>query len=476
MGFIFSNSVLILRLLKNDFRMRYTLITVAFISSSLMSQTLDKSTFIERLFEVHPFFVGQDLTSKIKRIDEASALATDEWTLGVNSQLKNETDSISSTYDDLNTHTLNVSASKSFANNGAKISLSQGWTEKRNDIESSNKKFALDYTIPLWKNKDGINLRMDADIANIEILIDGLDKQEKREQFILEKLKKFIDLSYAQEQKSINEQRLILAAEELDLTTRKYEASIVDMVDLLSQKEAFLKSKQQLLESEQELILLQHEIAILLELDSHEVYINFDLYKEYYFDIEDLRSYIFDNSRTAKIANLNKKVLQRQLLSLENKLEPDLDVNFGLSSESNGTTYLNVLQGFNPAFTVGIDLTYPIGDTKGLSSVAKNQISIDRQEQQKMEQLLSIYSQAKVLKEKIILLSEMIESNRAQIEIAKERATQEKYRYDNSNIQASLVISSQNNEQNAILNLAKTAKNYQKAVLDYRATIDSLLP
>jgi hypothetical protein len=248
------------------------------------------------------------------------------------------------------------------------------------------------------------------------------------------------------------------------------------MVDLLSQKESFLKSKQQLLESEQELILLQHEIAILLELDSHEVYINFDLYKEYYFDIEDLRSYIFDNSRTAKIANLNKKVLQRQLLSLENKLEPDLDVNFGLSSESNGTTYLNVLQGFNPAFTVGIDLTYPIGDTKGLSSVAKNQISIDRQEQQKIEQLLSIYSQAKVLKEKIILLSEMIESNRAQIEIAKERATQEKYRYDNSNSQASLVISSQNNEQNAILNLAKTAKNYQKAVLDYRATIDSLLP
>ena len=95
MGFIFSNSVLILRLLKNDFRMRYTLITVAFISSSLMSQTLDKSTFIERLFEVHPFFVGQDLTSKIKRIDEASALATDEWTLGVNSQLKNETSLIS---------------------------------------------------------------------------------------------------------------------------------------------------------------------------------------------------------------------------------------------------------------------------------------------------------------------------------------------------------------------------------------------
>jgi hypothetical protein len=38
------------------------------------------------------------------------------------------------------------------------------------------------------------------------------------------------------------------------------------------------------------------------------------------------------------------------------------------------------------------------------------------------------------------------------------------------------VIKSQNNEQNAILNLAKTAKNYQRTVLDYQAIVDNLLP
>lgn len=455
--------------------MKYILICILLLSTNLIAQGIDKANFIDRLIEVHPFFVGQELTSKIKSIDESSALATDEWTLGINSKLKNETDSISTTYNDLNTHTLNLTASKSFAKNGAKLSLSQGWTEKSNDINSSNKKFALDYTIPIWKDRGGINLTTDADVAKIEILIDKIDKQEKREQFVLEKLKKFIDLSYAQEQKSINEQSLVLAAKDLDLISRKYEASIVEKVDVLSEKEAFLKVKQQLLQSEQELILLQHEIAILLDYDILDIHTNYDLYSEHSFNVDDLRSHIFENSRIAKIADLNIKVLERKLSSLENKLEPELDVNFGLSSESNGTTYLNVMQGFNPAFSIGVDLTYPLGGTKDLSNVAKNQISIDIKEQQKSEQLLSIYSQAKVLKERIILLAEMMESNRRQIEIAKERTIQEKYRYENSNSQASLVINSKNNEQNAILNLAKTAKNYQKAVLGYMATIDKLL-
>jgi outer membrane protein TolC len=319
-------------------------------------------------------------------------------------------------------------------------------------------------------------MRMDADIASIDVLIDRIDKKEKRESFLLEKLKKFVDLAYAQEQKSINEQHLILAAENLELTKKKYEASIVDRVDVLLQEESFIKSKQQLLQSEQDLILLQHEIAVLLDLEKTEFTAEFDLFEQHSTTIVDLKGYIFGNSRVGKIADLNEQILRRQQLSLNNKLRPELDFNLGFSSESNGTTYLNVLQGFNPAITLGLDLKYPLGNTKSISSVAKNQVSIDRLEQQKQDQLLSIYLQAKVLREKITLLSEMMDSNRAQIDISKERTSQEKYRYANSQGQASLIISSQNNEQSALLSLAKTAKNYQKTVLDYMAAVDKLLP
>ncbi len=456
--------------------MKYSTILFLFLSSSVVSQTLDRDDFIDRLVDVHPFFQEQELASKIKRIDRDYAFTTDEWTLGANSKYKNENDSISSTYNDLNTHTLSLSASKNFSDNGSSLSLTQTWTEKSQDIESSNKKFSLDYSVPLWKNRNGINMRMDADIASIDVLIDRIDKKEKRESFLLEKLKKFVDLAYAQEQKSINEQHLILAAENLELTKKKYEASIVDRVDVLLQEESFIKSKQQLLQSEQDLILLQHEIAVLLDLEKTEFTAEFDLFEQHSTTIVDLKGYIFGNSRVGKIADLNEQVLRRQQLSLNNKLRPELDFNLGFSSESNGTTYLNVLQGFNPAITLGLDLKYPLGNTKSISSVAKNQVSIDRLEQQKQDQLLSIYLQAKVLREKITLLSEMMDSNRAQIDISKERTSQEKYRYANSQGQASLVISSQNNEQSALLSLAKTAINYQKTVLDYMAAVDKLLP
>ena len=457
--------------------MKYLSLFIALLSLNSMSQMLDKDSFVQRLIEFHPFFAQQELTSKIKQIEATSASTIDEWTVGINTHLKNETDSVSNLYDDLNTHTLNISASKVFADTGASVILSQAWTENTKDnVGSSNKKFSVDYSLPLWRNVDGINNTMDSDVAYIERAIDRLDKKEKKEQFILEKLKKFVDLSYAQEQKSINEEHLVLAAQELELTQKKYEASIVDRVDVLLQEDAFLRAKQQLLQSEQELTLLQHEIAILLDIDFSELLVSFDLYEQNSFHIDDLKSHIFEDSRIAKIANLNESILKRQLVSLKNKSRPELDLKLGLSSESDGTTYLNVLQGLNPAFSIGVELTYQLGNTRGLSSIAINQVSIDRLEQQKQEQLLSIYSQAMVLKKKVILLAEMSISNRNQIEIARQRTTEERKRYSNGYGQASAVIKSQNNEQNAILNLAKTAKNYQRTVLDYQAIVDNLLP
>ena len=443
---------------------------------NVISQTFGQVGFVQRLKDVHPFFAEQELTSKIKQIERQSVSPSEEWVLGINSQYKNESGSISTTYDDLDTHTLNISASKSFADNGATVSLKQAWTEKSRDIESSNKKFSLDYTIPLWKNKDGINISTDYDVASIDIQIDKLDKQERAEQFLLEKLKRFIDLTYAQEEKNINEQHLVLAAQEFELTKKRYDASIANRADVLAQEDAFLRTKQQLLQSEQNLILLQYEIAVLLDTEDTDLKTSFDLYDEQPILTGDLKEYISDNSRAGKISNLNVAILQRKQTSLHNKLKPDLDFSVGLSNESAGTTYLNVAQGFNPAFTIGVDLTYPLGNMKGISGVAKNQVSIDRLELQKQEQLLTIYSQAMVLKEKIALLAEMMESNRAQIAISKERTAQEKYLYNNGQGQTSLVISSQSNEQSAILGLAKTASNYQKTVLDYWATIDKLLP
>jgi hypothetical protein len=65
--------------------------------------------------------------------------------------------------------------------------------------------------------------------------------------------------------------------------------------------------------------------------------------------------------------------------------------------------------------------------------------------------------------------------NWQQINIAKARTIEERKRYDDSNGQASFVINAQNNEQSVQLSYAQVAKNYQKTVLKFKATIDQLV-
>ena len=69
----------------------------------------------------------------------------------------------------------------------------------------------------------------------------------------------------------------------------------------------------------------------------------------------------------------------------------------------------------------------------------------------------------------------MLKANKTQIQIAKQRTVEEKTLYAEGNGQISFLISAQNNEQSAKLNYMKTARNYQKSVLEYKASIDQLV-
>jgi Outer membrane protein len=152
-----------------------------------------------------------------------------------------------------------------------------------------------------------------------------------------------------------------------------------------------------------------------------------------------------------------------------------LDLNLGLISEGENTTYSNSMDNQSPTWNIGLGLSYPLGGTKSKSNVEKTQIKLTQLRAKKQEQFLDVYVQATVLKEKVNLLSQMLESNKLQIDIAKSRTAEERNRYANGNGEVSFVISAQNNEQNAQIGYAKTAQNYQKSVFEFKATIDQLL-
>ncbi len=442
-------------------------------------QALTEQGFVERLRATHPFFNQQALSSKVKLIEKRATKANEDWVIALESLYQSDhknSGDISTTTSNLDTASIGLSATRKYTNTGSDITLKHTWKDKSKSTDTTNNGFSLDYTYPLLRNKGGINDRLSGDVAQIAINQNTLQRLEVEEGFILGKLSRFIDLAYAQEQQSINERRLALSEKELALVKKKYNASVVEKVDVLLQQDVYQTANQKLLQAQQDLMLLRHEIAVTLDLDFEKVVASTDFYKIYKPSEIALKAYLSKNSRVLKINNLSQKILKRQLLSFKNTAKAKLDLKLGISSAGENTNYSKSLSNQSTTWKVGLGLSYPIGGIEADSNIKKTNIELEILVQSKREQLLDIYTQAKTLKEKIQLLEKMMHANQAQIKIAKARTAEEKQRYSNGNGQASFVINAQNNEQVVKLSYAQVAKNYQKAILEFKASIDQLVP
>jgi len=443
--------------------MKRILLIAGFWCIVLQAQAMTQAEFVQSLKNNHPFFNQQALSTQIKQVEMQATRANEDWLL-----------SVSTTYNKDQKDTVSFSANKAFTDNGSRATLSHTWIDT--DISDGKSKFSLDYVYPLLRNNGGINDRLELDVSQVAVVQNNLSRSEQEENFILKKLKRFVDLNYAQEQQLIHERRLSFAKQELVLVRKKFIASVVDKVDVLLQEDAYQKAKQQLLQAQQDLVVLRHEIAITLDVDFDQITNTKNLYRSYKLNDQYNKKQLLGKARVLKIVDLDLKILKRQLASFKNESQAQLDLNLGLVSEGENTNYSNALSSQSASWNIGLGLSYPLGGIKSSSNITKAQIKIKRLIQYKREQNLDLSIAITTLREKIILLSELLKSNQKQIMIAKDRTTEEKSQYANGNGKASFVISAQNNEQNAQLGYAQVATNYQKAVLEYKATLDILAP
>ena len=443
--------------------MKPALIVLTTLFIALNIQAMTEREFIEKLRNTHPFFDQQALSSQIKKIEMQATRANEDWLMNV-----------STIYNKDQKDTVSFSANKTFTGNGGRATLSHTWIDT--NAVDGNSKFSLDYVYPLLRNNGGINDRLEFDVSQIAVVQNALSRTEQEENFILIKLKRFVDLNNAQERQLIHEHRLSFAKQELVLVRKKLTASVVDKVDVLLQEDAYQKAKQQLLQAQQDLVVLRHEIAITLGTDFDQITTRTNLYRPYKLNEQYNKKQLLAKARVLKITDLDLKILKRQLMSLKNESKTQLDLNLGLVSEGENTNYSNALSDQSTSWNIGLGLSYPLGGIKATSSIKKAQIKIQRLMRYKQEQSLDLSIAITTLREKIILLSELLKSNQKQITIAKDRTSEEKVQYANGNGKASFVISAQNNEQNAQLGYAQVATNYQKAVLEYKATLDILVP
>jgi len=411
---------------------------------------ITQSEFAKRLQEVHPFFTQQGFDQQTSKLDYIATTANQDWVL------TGSVDSINS----LNTQSSSstIGATHNLVDTGADITISNVWSDG-----VATDRLSVSYTQPLLKGIGGVNDQLKGDLSIIKIDINNLKRAQNAEQFILSQLFKLVDLSFAQQQLTLTTQRLELSQQELTLVKEKFTQSVVDQVDVFLQEDAYQRVLQKQFQAEQELDLLKEELSVLLKIPSMQIKSDFNLYTLYQSNLGNLQDYLRQDTTEMKISQLERTLLQRQLLSDKNNTQAQLNLELSASNSNDND------------WRVGLGLSYPLGDTKAKSALEKTQIGLSKAKENSKEQLINLTIKASVLNKKLMHLVKLLGTYQARIKIAQSRALAEKKRYELGNSPISFVISAQNNVHDVNLAYAQVAANYQKSVLEFKAVVDQLL-
>jgi outer membrane protein TolC len=411
---------------------------------------ITQSEFAKRLQEVHPFFTQQGFDQQTSKLDYIATTANQDWVL------TGSVDSINS----LNTQSSSstIGATHNLVDTGADITISNVWSDG-----VATDRLSVSYTQPLLKGIGGVNDQLKGDLSIIKIDINNLKRAQNAEQFILSQLFKLVDLSFAQQQLTLTTQRLELSQQELTLVKEKFTQSVVDQVDVFLQEDAYQRVLQKQFQAEQELDLLKEELSVLLKIPSMQIKSDFNLYTLYQSNLGNLQDYLRQDTTEMKISQLERTLLQRQLLSDKNNTQAQLNLELSASNSNDND------------WRVGLGLSYPLGDTKAKSALEKTQIGLSKAKENSKEQLINLTIKASVLNKKLMHLVKLLGTYQARIKIAHSRALAEKKRYELGNSPISFVISAQNNVHDVNLAYAQVAANYQKSVLEFKAVVDQLL-
>ena len=445
-----------------------------FVSNNVIAITVEE--FSAKLMQEHPFFLQLSLSEKVSLMDQKIARTYTDWNIqmGANESFSAGDDISSRLYEDLYTTSYEFSANRKIANSGANLNLMHSWS--RNDKDSTvlnTNIFSLDYVQPLLQNKDGLNDRLEVDVADIDLLAKQVSLLEQAESFLASNLTKLVDLALKQEVEQYYMFQLELSKQQLDLAEEKFSNSLIDKSSLLQEKDIYVKANQQWLQSSRELNILRQELASIIDVEASEMVVEFDLFKEQ--SIVRVEPAVFvKDLRLIQKFDFDKNKLQRQLETYENKTMPSVNLNMGIASQGEDEKYFSSFGDRDFSWNIGVDVSYPLGVRKETLNVERTEISISQLDAQRRETEINLKQQISYLLAQIDLLAELVDISLEQGELANKKVIEEKTKYDEARGQKSLLIAAQKNANLARLSNVQVAANYQKIIIDYRAATDQL--
>ena len=453
-----------------------TILAALTVSLSLNVSAITLDEFSERLVESHPYFVQLSLAEKTSLLNQKSLSTYADWNIkaGASETFTGGEDVASRLYKDLYATKYEIGATRKVENSGASINLKHSLTRNDKDSNATHSNlFSVDYVRPMLQNKDGLNDRLNLDLASIDLMAKKVSLEEQAENFLASKLSKFIDLALKQEIVKNHKVALDLAKQQLELTEDKFKNSLVDITVLIQEKDNFVKAKQQSLQSNKELIIERRELADLIGARESDMIIEMNLYQEQELLSVNPSEFV-KNSRAMQQFDFDKAKLQRELETNENKTMPNVNLNLGLSALGENDKYFGSFGNRDYSWNIGVDISYPLGSRKELIAVENTEIKMSDIDAKKQEAEMNSVQQINYLLAQVDLLTELVELYLEQGALAEEKVIEEQIKFSEARGQKSLVLAAKINANQAKLTYLQAAGTYQKIIIDYKAAIDQL--
>lgn len=465
-----------------------TVILVLCFSTFGKAQTVSLDEFLTIVQQNHPFFEKESLSVNIAVESQRRHLGDRDWIIESSPFMayEDKTELSNTTYDNLRQVQINGSLQKKFWKTGGRLSASysSAYADQEyrtlfsgNSPELFRQQLSVTYSHPLLKNQKGILDRLEYELAAYAVDFSEIQSIENQENFLLNIGISFLDWMFLEEQLNINDERLRLAEKELASSKEKYEAHLIDKVDVLRQEDAQRIAMQNVVLSQSQWSAIRTELAVLaLSPEIGESKPEFDIYgrieRE---DVEQTISRLNDDSRILKALDVLRDQLTLRKYGLANQEKPQLDLNVGSALIEDDESYGRSFGLANPSLSVGLKFTYPLGNHTSKADVRKTELELLQLKADKQSVSLDLESSIRSVLIQITEMENVLDLNQSQMESAKERTLEEMKVYEQGRGDMTFVIQSQDNEANSRLTYLQNAVAYHKLILQYRALRDQLL-
>jgi outer membrane protein TolC len=441
--------------------------------------------YLEQIEIRHPLFNREDLQLESRRLS-AEALRTEAWRLELSPAYSRLGEASTPLGRSLQSFGGEAALSRSIWASGGTLGLRLATDLQRTDYGSPLgtsdgylSSASLSYTQPLLQNLGGVLDRLGYQLAREGLATAEIQSLENRESFLLDAGGRFLDWVLLDEQVRIAGERLNLAREQLAQVERRYDANLVDRVDVLRAQDAVRGAEQVRLQlvsfwkaRQAELAVLAGEPALYERTPDHDLFATVQLPAP-----EEALAALKKSSRLLRSLQSAGAQLARERAGLAEQARPflALTVAGGLAA-ADSDDYLQSWELTEPDVSVSLWFSHTLGGRSLKRRIEALDATLAALGEQVREAEIELEAGLRGLLIQLQDLEQILELGRAQIVSAREKTAEELKLYNQGRGQLTFVIQSRDNERNAQLGQAQNAALYQNLLLQYRALMDELLP